>query len=233
MPAYADTVSVAVASNFANALGVLAEAFAVASGHVVRASAASTGALHSQIVSGAPYEVLLAADTASVDRLVSERLALPQTRFVYATGRLVLWSAQSDRIDAQDTVLARAGTGHVAIANPKTAPYGAAAMSVIQSMGLTQQLKPRLVIGQSVAQAFHFVASGHAEMGFVAWSQVLASGVPPVGSYWLVPPEIHAPIRQEAVVLKTGELNPAAAAFMAYLKSDEAKGLIRSLGYDI
>ncbi len=156
----------------------------------------------------------------------------PAASFTYATGRLVLWSATPGLIDDQGAVLASGRFAHLAIANPKVAPYGAAAMQVLGARGLAEALAPKLVTGESIAQAFQFVSTGNAELGFVALSQVQVPGKPAVGSRWLVPAALHAPILQDAVLLKPGAHNPAAAALLAYLKSPPALKLIRAFGYD-
>ena len=153
------------------------------------------------------------------------------TNFTYAIGKLVLWSAQPGLVDAQGAVLASGRVKHVAIANPKVAPYGAAALQVLKARGLAEAVAPRLVTAESIAQAFQFAFTGNAEVGFVALSQVAVPGRPAAGSYWLVPQDLYGEIRQDAVLLKLGESNPAAAALLAYLKSDAAKKIIRDFGY--
>jgi len=245
-----------VAANFATPMARIAESFTAATGHVVKLSSGSTGKFYSQIVAGAPFELLLAADDTTPRRLVDEGHAVGSSRFTFATGRLVLWSATPGFVDAQGAVLTSGRFAHLAIANPKVAPYGRAAMQVLRARGLADTLAPKLVTGESVAQAFQFVATGNAELGFVALSQVIAAGPPqgdqrPLGgpapkapggptsgpgkpaggSSWRVPESMHAPILQDAVLLKPGESNPAAAALLAYLKSAPARDLMRSFGY--
>ena len=188
LAAGAGEVQVAVAANFAGPLAKIAEGFAAATGHTLKVSAGSTGKFYTQIVAGAPFEVLLAADETTPQRLIDEGRAVAGTRYTYAIGRLVLWSAQPGLVDDQGAVLASDRYRHVAIANPKVAPYGAAAMEVLQARGLTAVVQPRLVTGESIAQAYQFVATGNAEIGFVALSQVLVPGQPAGGSYWLVCP---------------------------------------------
>ncbi|MBN8510374.1 MAG: molybdate ABC transporter substrate-binding protein [Burkholderiales bacterium] len=228
--AQAAEVRVAAAANFAVPLERIGAAFAAVTGHTLKVSAGATGKFHSQIVAGAPFEVLLAADAGTPERLIAEGHAVPGTRFTYAIGRLVLWSAQPGRVDDQGAVLRSGRFEHLAIANPKTAPYGAAAIEVLQALGLDGALAPKLVTGESIAQAFQFVATGNAELGFVALSQVIA-GASPGGSRWVVPQDLHAPIRQDAVLLRAGAGNPAATAFLVYLKSPAAQQVIRSFGY--
>jgi molybdate transport system substrate-binding protein len=224
-------VQVAVAANFAAPMARIAEAFAAASGHVARVSTGATGKFHAQIVNGAPFEVLLAADQRTPQALVDSGHALAASRFTYAVGRLVLWSATSGRVDAQGAVLATGSFRHLAIANPKVAPYGAAAMQVLRARGLEQQLAPRLVTAESVAQVHQFVASGNADLGFLALSQVQQPGQPIGGSHWLVPEGLHAPIRQDAVLLKPGQDNPAALALLEFLKGPAARDIVRAFGY--
>lgn len=227
----AGEVQVAVAANFAGPIGKIGEAFTAATGHSLKVSTGATGKFYTQIISGAPFEVLVAADDETPKKLVAEGHAVAGTNFTYALGRLVLWSAQPGFVDAQGAVLASDKVRHVAIANPKVAPYGAAAIEVIKARGLSDAMTPRLVTAESIAQAYQFVFTGNAEVGFVALSQVAVPGKPRVGSYWLVPQDLHGEIRQDAVLLKAGEKNPVAAAWLAYLKSEAAKQLIRDFGY--
>lgn len=230
-PARAGEVHVAVAANFAVPLARLEADFAAATGHVLKTSVGATGKFHSQIVAGAPFEVLLAADDETPRKLVTEGHAVAGTAFTYAIGRLVLWSATPGLVDGEGQVLASARALRIAIADPKVAPYGAAAMQVLKARGLDSTLAPRLVTAQSIAQAFQFVSTGNAELGFVALSQVSVPGRPAVGSSWVVPARLHEPIRQDAVLLKAGEKNAAAAALLAFLKSPAAQAVIRSFGY--
>lgn len=230
--ARAGEVRVAVAANFAAPLAKLGEQFSAATGHALKVSSGATGKFHAQIVHGAPFEVLLAADAETPRRLVAEGHAVAGTAFTYARGRLVLWSAQPGRVDPQGAVLASPSVKHVAIANPKVAPYGAAAMDVIRARGLAEAIAPKLVTGESIAQAFQFVATGNAEIGFVALSQVVVPGRPAAGSYWLVPATMHGEIRQDAVLLKAGEKNPAARALLEFLKSEPARAVMREHGYE-
>lgn len=229
--ALADEVAVAVAANFAGPLAKIGEGFTAASGHTLKVSAGSTGKFYSQIQAGAPFDVLIAADDETPKKLVGENLAVPGSNFTYAIGQLVLWSAQPGYVDDQGAVLAGGRFAHLAIANPKLAPYGRAGIEVLKARGLTDAVAPRLVTAESIAQAYQFIATGNAELGFVALSQVAVPGKPATGSYWLVPPSLYGQIRQDAVLLRTGEKNPAAAALLAYLKSAPAKAVIRSYGY--
>jgi molybdate transport system substrate-binding protein len=229
--AAAGEVQVAVAANFAAPMARMAEAFAAATGHRAKLSSGATGKFHAQIVNGAPFEVLLAADERTPQRLIDEGHAVPGSRFTYALGALVLWSPEPGFVDAQGALLAGGGFGHLAMADPKVAPYGAAALQVLRARGLAEALAPKIVTGESIAQAYQFVATGNAELGFIALSQVQQPGRPVAGSMWRVPSSLYAPIRQDAVLLKRGENNPAARALMDFLKSPAARDIIRAHGY--
>jgi molybdate transport system substrate-binding protein len=230
--ACAGEVQVAVAANFIAPMQEIAAAFERATGHRAVMSTGSTGKFYAQIRNGAPFEVLLAADDETPARLERER-ATAGTPFTYAVGRLVLWSAKPGYVDADGAILKTGSFAHLALANPRTAPYGAAAVAVLNKTGLRVQLQPRIVQGESIAQAYQFVSTGNAELGFVALSQVWREGKIASGSGWIVPAKLHDPIRQDAVVLAKGRDNPAARAFADYLRSDQAKAVIRSFGYDI
>jgi molybdate transport system substrate-binding protein len=231
--AQAGEVQVAVAANFAGPIARIGEAFTAATGHVLKVSTGSTGKFYTQIISGAPFEVLVAADDETPRKLVAESHAVAGTSFTYAIGKLVLWSAQAGLVDSQGAVLASAKIAHVAMANPKTAPYGAAALEVLKARGLAASLAPRLVTGESIAQTYQFVATGNAELGFVALSQVAIPGKQAVGSYWLVPQNLYSEIRQDAVLLKAGEKSPAAKALLDFLKSNASRQIIREHGYGL
>ena len=228
---WAGEVQVAVAANFAVPLERISAGFTAATGHTLKVSAGATGKFYSQILAGAPFEVLLAADDETPRKLVAAGQGVAGSPFTYAIGRLVLWSAQPGFVDDQGAVLASGRFKYLAIANPKVAPYGAAALDVLKARGMSAAVTPRLVTAESIAQAFQFVSTGNAELGFVALSQVAAPGKPASGSYWLVPSALHGEIRQDAVLLKAGANNPAAAALMTYLKSAAAREVIRSFGY--
>jgi molybdate transport system substrate-binding protein len=232
-PVHAGEVQVAVAANFAGPIAKIGEAFTAATGHTLKLSTGATGKFYTQIVSGAPFEVLIAADDETPKKLISEGHAVAGSNFTYALGRLVLWSAQPGFVDDQGAVLGSDKVRHLAIANPKVAPYGAAGLEVIKARGLTEALAPRLVTGESISQAYQFVATGNAEAGFVALSQVVVPGRPVTGSYWVVPSNLYGEIRQDAVLLKAGRDNPAAKALLDHLKSEPAKKLIREFGYGL
>jgi molybdate transport system substrate-binding protein len=229
--AKAGEVRVAVAANFAAPMARLGAAFTAATGHTLKLSSGATGKFYAQITAGAPFDVLLAGDSTTPARLVGEGHAVAGTNTSYAIGRLVLWSATPGRVDAQGAVLRSAAVRHIAIANPKTAPYGAAAMQVLAALGLADSLRPKLVTGENIAQAYQFVATGNADIGFVALSQVAVPGQAPKGSAWPVPAALHSEIRQDAVLLKAGASNPAALALLAYLQTPAARALIQSYGY--
>jgi molybdate transport system substrate-binding protein len=229
--ARAEKVQVAVASNFTAPMKRLAADFAAASGHEAVPIFGATGKLYAQIKSGAPSGVLLAADETTPAKLEQEGAAVPGTRRTYAVGKLVLWSAQPGTVDAAGEVLKKGAFEHIAIANPQTAPYGAAAIQVLTKLNVLDALRPKLVQGESIAQAHQFVASGNAELGFVALSQVVRGGKVSSGSAWIVPEALHAPIRQDAILLEAGKRNAAATAFLDYLKCDKARALISEYGY--
>lgn len=231
--AVAGQVYVAVAANFAAPLHAIGQGFEQNTGHIVLASYGATGQFYTQIKNGAPFEVFVAADDERPAKLEAEGDAVPGSRFTYAVGTLALWSPKDGYVDDQGTVLQKNAFRHIAIANPKVAPYGLAATRVMQHLGLTQALKPKIVVGQSIAQTLQFVASGNAELGFVALSQVYKDGKLTSGSAWLIPSDLHEPIKQDAVLLIKGKDNPAAVAFTNYLKSPQAVAIIKSYGYQV
>ena len=231
--AAAAEVQIAVAANSTAPMQAIATAFEQDTGHKARLAFGSSGKFYAQIRNGAPFQVLLSADDETPARLEREGMAIAGTRFTYAVGRLALWSAQAGAVDARGEVLKQGDYKHVAIANPKLAPYGAAAVEVMQRLGVAEAVRPKLVQGENIAQTWQFVASGNAELGFVALSQITRDGKITQGSAWIVPASLHAPIRQDAVILAAGKGNAAASALMAYLKGDKAKTVIRAYGYDI
>jgi len=229
--AHADEVQVAVAANFTAPAQKIAAQFEKDTGHVAKLSFGATGKFYAQITNGAPFEVLLSADDETPAKLEKEGQAAPGTRFTYAIGTLVLWSAQPGVVDAQGAVLKSGQFERLSIANPKTAPYGAAAVETMKALGVLDAVTPKLVQGENIAQAYQFVATGNAPLGFVALSQVFEDGALKGGSAWIVPAKLHQPIRQDAVVLAKGAANPAAKAWLAYLKSEKALAVIRAYGY--
>lgn len=231
--ASADEVRVAVAANFTAPMQKIAEAFARDTGHRAVLAFGATGKFYAQINNGAPFDVLLAADEQTPQRLEDEGQGVTGSRFTYAVGSLVLWSAREGYVDAQGRVLADGDFRHLALANPKTAPYGAAALQTLEKLGLRERLQPRFVQGENIAQTHQFVASGNAELGFIALSQVIEDGRIARGSAWRVPADQHQPIRQDALLLQRGEHNPAARALLDYLRSASAVALIRAYGYEV
>lgn len=229
--AHAGEVQVAVAANFAAPMEALARDFAQSSGHQAKLAFGATGKFYAQISHGAPFEVFLSADSKTPARLAGEGYAVAGSQFTYATGQLVLWSARADLVDGEGAVLRQGRFAHLAIANPNTAPYGAAALQTLQALDLQDALKGKLVQGESIAQAHQFVASGNAELGFVALSQVYQDGRITAGSAWQVPARLHAPLTQDAVLLKAGASNPAARALLDYLRTPQARTVIARYGY--
>ena len=231
--AQAGEVTVAVAANFSAPAQKLVTAFAAATGHQAKLVVGSTGKLYAQVKNGAPFQVFLSADDETPRRMVSEGLAVDGSQFTYATGRLVLWSRQVGVVDGQGAVLKQGNFKHLAIADPKLAPYGAAAVEVMGQLGLLAALQPKWVQGESIGQTFQFVSSGNAELGFVALSQVMQDGKIPEGSAWVVPATMHAALKQDAVLLQRGKDDAASAAFLSYLRSDAAKTVVRGYGYEV
>ncbi len=229
--ARADEVLVAVAANFTAPMKRIAADFEQDSGHKAQLAFGATGAFYAQIKNGAPFQVLLSADDETPAKLVQEGLADRSSRFTYAIGGLVLWSAKPGFVDARGDVLKTASFTKLALANPRTAPYGRAAVETLTRLGLFGALEPRFVQGENIAQTFQFVSSGNAELGFVALSQVWKDGALSEGSAWLVPADLHQPIRQDAVLLTAARNNAAAVALLQYLKSDKAQAIIRAYGY--
>lgn len=231
--ASADEVKVAVASNFTGPMQAISALFERDTGHKPSLAFGSTGKFYAQIVNGAPFEVLLAADDETPARLANEAGGVSGTSFTYAVGKLVLWSADPKRVDDMGEVLKKGGFKHLAIANPKTAPYGSAAVQTMTKLGVFEMLKPTFVQGENIAQTHQFVATGAAELGFVAYSQVIKDGRIGSGSGWLVPANLHEPIRQDAILLAKGKDRPAAIALLNYLKGEKAQAVIKSFGYDL
>lgn len=231
LPVFAGEVQVAVAANFTAPMHKIAVAFEKETGHQTILAFGATGKFYAQIKNGAPFQVLLAADDETPAKLDAEGLTVPKSRFTYATGRLVLWSRDAKLIDANAEVLKSGTFAHIALADPKLAPYGAAVLEALQKMGLWTRLQPRVVQGENIGQTFQFVSTGNAELGFVALSQVMFDGKVDTGSHWMVPTTLHAPLRQDAVLLKNGADNAAATALMAYLKTEKARAIMRGYGY--
>lgn len=229
----AEQVNVAVASNFSAPMNAIAAEFARDTGHQARPSFGSSGKFYAQIRNGAPFQAFLSADDETPSRLEREGLTVPGSRFTYAIGTLALWSPQTGYVDAQGEVLRHGRFNKLAIANPKLAPYGAAAVEVLDHMGLHNALTAKLVRGENIAQTWQFVSTGNAELGFVALSQIMKDGKITAGSTWVVPSRLHSPILQDTVLLPSGKGNPAAEALMKYLKGDKARAILKSYGYEL
>lgn len=230
---FAEEVQVAVAANFTAPMKVIAADFEKATGHKVVATFGATGKFYAQIQNGAPFDVFLAADDETPAKLEKENGTVAGSRFTYATGKLVLWSAKPDYVDAKGEILKKNIFAHIALATPKLAPYGLAAEESMKKLGLYDSLQPKFVQGESIGQTYTFVSTGNAELGFVALSQVYEGGKIKSGSGWIVPANLHNPIRQDAVILTKGKDNKAAAEFTKYLQSEPVKTVIRSFGYDL
>lgn len=230
--ASAENVSVAVAANFKETLQEISANFQRATGHTVSISSEGSGKIVAQIKNGADYDIFLSADQAKPIKLEKEGGIVPGSRFTYAVGKLALWSATPGVVDSKGSILERGGYQHLAIADPKLAPYGLAATQVLQKYGLAEKINPWLVVGKNIGTTFSYVETGNAEIGFVALSQIWKNGrLTHGGSYWLVPSRYYKPIRQDAVLLPHGRNNAAAIALMKYLKSPAARKVMKSYGY--
>ncbi len=233
LPVRAAEVNVAVAANFTAPMKQIAADFERQTGHKALLAFGSSGKFYAQIKNGAPFQIFLSADDEKTSRLIKDGLTVSNSHFTYAIGRLVLWSARPGFVDNQGSVLGKGNFNKLAIANPKLAPYGTAAVETLKQLGLLSTLSPKFVLGENIAQTHQFVSTGNAELGFVALSQVMKNGRISSGSAWIVPAKLHNPIRQDAVLLSSGKDNPAAKALLNYLKSAKARKVIRSYGYEI
>ncbi|WFP51457.1 molybdate ABC transporter substrate-binding protein [Methylomonas sp. EFPC3] len=231
--AQAETALVAVAANFTKPMNEIAQVFEKTSGHTAKLSFGSSGKFVAQFENGAPFEVFLSADDKSPLKLEESGLAISGSRFTYAVGKLVLWSATVDFVDSQGQVLNSGRFKHIALADPKLAPYGAAAIDTLTNLGLLDKLQPTFVHGENIAQTYQFVSSGNAELGFVALSQVIDNGKIGSGSGWIVPTNLYKPILQDAVLLNNGRDNPAAKALLEFLKTAPARAIIEKYGYSL
>lgn len=229
----AEMVRAGVAANFSAAMKSIATAFEQDTGHQVQLVFGSSGKLYAQIMNGAPYQVFLSADSIKPEKLEQQGRALAGSRFTYARGSLVLWSAEPEVIDNNASMLEIGDFNYIAIANHRLAPYGVAARKVMENIRLWDKLKNKLVTGENISQTYQFVSTGNAELGFVALSQVMSAGKIHRGSSWVVPQTYHDPILQDAVLLTNGKNNAAAVALLDYLKSDRAVALIKSFGYQL
>ncbi|OUS10426.1 molybdate ABC transporter substrate-binding protein [Gammaproteobacteria bacterium 53_120_T64] len=236
MGAQAEQVTAAIAANFAGTIRQLKPLFERETGHRLVSSFASSGTLFAQIHNGAPFDVFLSADEQRPQQLIDDQLAIADSAFIYATGLLVLWSSQPELVDPRGDVLRAGhwrekGIRHIALANPKTAPYGRAALQTLKAMHLLNASKPYRVTGQNIAQTFQFVASANAQLGFIAKTQLLALPENERGSTWRVPELMYSPIRQQAVMLTRGRDNRAAEAFLRFLQSPQTQKMISARGY--
>jgi molybdate transport system substrate-binding protein len=230
--AHADEIPVAVAANFTAPFNRIAAEFEKETGHKVMSSFGSTGKFYAQIKNGAPFEILLAADDETPAKLIKEGAGVAGSQVSYAIGKLVLWSAKPAMVDAKGEVLKRGGFDHIALTNPKLAPYGAAAVEVMKKLGVYDTLSPKFVTAETITQTHQFVSSGNSLLGFVALSQVQKDGQIE-GSAWIVPSDLYTTIRQDAVLLTPGNGKAGAAALLKYLKGAKAQAVIRSFGYEI
>lgn len=230
---HAAQASVAVAANFMAPMKRIAQDFERDTGHKLTLAFGATGQFYAQIRHGAPFAVLLSADDETPLKLEKEGLGVPGSRWTYAIGKLVLWSKKPGFVDAQGEVLRQGGFEKIAMANPKLSPYGAAALQVLDHMGLRERTAAKMVQGSNITQTFQFVSSENAQLGFIALSQVFENGKLKQGSAWLVPSAMHAPLQQDAVLLNPGKDNAAAVALLKYLQGDQAKAVIRAFGYEL
>jgi molybdate transport system substrate-binding protein len=231
LSANADTIKVAVAANFAPTLNELVAEFEKSSGHKVDVSSASSGKIYAQIINGAPYHAFFSADQTTPEKLESAGKAVPGSRLTYAIGALALWSAKPDFIDAQLRILKNGQFNKIALANPKLAPYGSAAVEVLEKLDLLTATQAKWVQGENIAQAYQFVFTGNADLGFIALSQIMQKGEITGGSYWLVPADLHTPILQDAQILLPGKNSVVTQQLVEFIKSDLAKAIIQSHGY--
>ncbi|PIE00661.1 MAG: molybdate ABC transporter substrate-binding protein [Thiothrix nivea] len=229
----ADEVQVAVASNFSKPMQKVVELFSAATGHEARLAFGASGKFVAQISNDAPFEVFLSADSSKPAHLLEQGFAVEGSAFTYALGRLALWSVTTDYVDSEGQVLTSADFRHLALAEPKLAPYGEAALQVLDKLGLTAQLRKRFVLGENISQTWQFIKTGNAELGFVALSQIMHNGDITEGSAWIVPADLYPPIRQDAVLLQAGKDNAAAHALLDFLRGDTAQQVIRSYGYHL
>lgn len=227
----AEEAMVAVAANFSAPMQQIAALFQKETGHQIKLSFGASGGIYAQIKNGAPFDLFLSADQLTPQKLEAEGLGVPNSRFTYATGQLVLWSKQEGLVDAKGHVLQNKSIQRIALANPKLAPYGAAAIETMTNLGLLKELQSKLVQGDNIAQTYQFVLTQNAQIGFVALSQVFANGKITSGSAWIVPGNLHQPIQQDVILLRKGQDNKAATALLLYLKGEQAKKIMKSFGY--
>ncbi|MDD1609291.1 MAG: molybdate ABC transporter substrate-binding protein [Methylococcaceae bacterium] len=235
MISQAETTIVAVAANFTKPMTEIAELFEKKTGYSANLSFGASGKFVAQIENAAPFEVFLAADDKTTAKVAQDGFAVADSSFTYAIGKLVLWSATANLVDDKGEILSKGGFKHLALADPKLAPYGAAAVEVLKNKTLFDKLQPLFVQGENITQTYQFISTGNAELGFVALSQVINPDKSKIvnGSAWQVPENLYTPIKQNAVLLKKGEGNPAAPALIQFLKSPEAKAIISKYGYGL
>jgi molybdate transport system substrate-binding protein len=231
-PVFAEQALVAVAANFIPPFREIAIEFETASGHTLRVAAGASGTFYAQIKNGAPFDVFFSADAERPKLLEDEGLGVKDSRFTYAVGRLVLWSPNADLVKGEETLHSETFK-RLAIANPKTAPYGLAAMQAMQKLDVWESLQLKLVIGENLGQTMGFVESGNAELGFLAFSQVMDPKIKAKGSRWDVPSHLHEPIKQDVILLTKGKDNQAAKALMAFMGGPQAKKIIERYGYEL
>lgn len=231
-PAFAEQILVAVAANFVPPFREIAIEFEKSTGHQLQVAGGSSGNFYSQIKNGAPFDVFFSADVERPKLLEDEGIGVKDTRFTYATGRLVLWSPNADLIKGEETLRFKQYR-RLAMANPKTAPYGVAAMQAMQKLELWESLQPHIVMGESIGQTMGFIESGNAQLGFVALSQVMDPKIKGKGSRWDVPTTLHEPIKQDVILLTKGKDNPAAKALMVFMSGPQAKAVIERYGYEL
>lgn len=227
----AEEAMVAVAANFSAPMQQIAALFQKETGHQIKLSFGASGGIYAQVKNGAPFDLFLSADQLTPQKLEAEGLGVPNSRFTYATGQLVLWSKQEGLVDAKGQVLQNKSIQRIALANPKLAPYGAAAIETMTNLGLLKELQSKLVQGDNIAQTYQFVSTQNAQIGFVALSQVFTNGNITSGSAWIVPGNLHQPIQQDVILLRKGQDNKAATALLLYLKGEQAKKIMKSFGY--
>lgn len=232
--AWADEIQVAVAANFTTPMQRIAEEFEKETGHKPLLAFGTVGKFYAQIKNGAPFEVLVSSDKETPDKLLRDGLAIADTRYTYAIGKLALWSATPGMVDPKGDVLKSGAFQHLALANPKLAVYGAAGQEALKKLGVWEAVQPKIALAENITQAYQFVATGNAELGFVALSQIIgASGKVEKGSAWLPPADLYTPIKQDAILLSPGGGKAAALALVNYLRTDKARSIIRAYGYDL
>ena len=232
-PVRAETALISVASNFSGAFEELEQVFEMESGHLIETVFGSSGRFFAQINNGAPFHAFLSADQEKPDALQKAGLVVEESRFTYALGKLVLWSSQSNLVDSSGQVLKQNNFRRLAIANPRLAPYGIAAMEVLENLDLASGIQGKIIQGENIAQTYQFVSTGNVELGLVAFSQVYRQDRIVSGSSWIIPADLYNPVRQDAVLLRRGANNQAAIAFLKFIRSEAGRAIIESFGYQV